>query len=329
MDSVLTFGLEATRWLQSTFPQLDAFFRLMSALGQEEFYLIFLPLIFWCWDKRLGKYLVYVFLFSAGLNALGKHLLRGPRPYWLDATLSLSESADYGVPSGHVQLTTTIYGFLAAWFKRGWVTLLAIFMIVAMALSRIYLGVHFVHDTVAGFLIGLLVLIGFFVWFRYRSSQYNKLILGQKLFLALVVPVGLAVVYVIGLLIIGQTNPAVAWATFIANAEKEGFDAMSTALGALLGFGIGIQLEASRVRFQVEGPIWQRALRYVMGLVITAVIWLGLGAVFPDDPLWLAVPLRIFRYFLVTMWMSYYAPAVFVRLKLASASPEPEIKLEL
>ena len=61
----------------------------------------------------------------------------------------------------------------------------------------------------------------------------------------------------------------------------------------------------------------------------TAVIWLGLGAVFPDDPLWLAIPLRILRYFLATLWMSYYAPALFVRLRLAAASPESEIKLEL
>ena len=258
MEPVFTFGLEATRWLQGTFPQLEGFFRFMSALGQEQFYLIFLPLIYWCWDKKLGKYLVYVFMISAGLNALGKHLLRGPRPYWLDASVGLSAPMDYGVPSGHAQLTTTIYGFLAVWLKRGWVTWLAIFMIVAMCLSRVYLGVHFVHDVAAGFLIGLLLLIGFFVWYRYRSAQFNKLILGQKLFWAIVVPVVLAVVYVVGLLIIGEPNTAVTWAAFIPDAEREGIDAMMTALGALLGFGIGMHLEASRIRFKVDGPVWQR-----------------------------------------------------------------------
>lgn len=329
MEPIFTFGLEATRWLQHTFPQLEGFLKFMSALGQEEFYLIFLPLIYWCWDKRLGKYLVYVFLFSTGLNAMGKHLLRGPRPYWLDASLGLSQSSDYGVPSGHAQLTTTIYGFLAGWLKRGWVTLLAVFMIVAMCLSRVYLGVHFVHDVAAGFLLGLLLLIGFFLWYRYGSGQYNKLILGQKLFWSLVVPLMLAAVYVIDLFIIGEPNTAVPWAAFIPDAEREGIDAMTTAFGALLGFGIGVHLEASRVRFKADGAIWRRALRYVLGLVVTTVLWAGLRAVFPDEPLGLAIPLRVLRYLLVTLWMSYYGPALFVRLRLAEASPESEIKLTL
>lgn len=329
MEPILTFGLEATRWLQGTFPQLEGFFKFMSVLGQEEFYLVFLPLIFWCWDKKLGKYLVYVFLFSNGLNSMGKHLLRGPRPYWLDSSLMLSEETSYGVASGHAQLTTTIYGFLAGWFKRGWVTWLAVFMIVAMCLSRVYLGVHFVHDVVAGVVIGLVVLIGFFVWYQHRSSQYNKLILGQKLFWAIVIPAAMIIVYVIGLLIIGDPDTAVTWASFIPEAELQGIEGMAVTFGSLLGFGIGIHLEASRVRFKVDGPVWQRALRYLLGLVGTAVIWAGLRMVFPSDPLWLAIPLRVLRYFLATFWMSYYAPALFVRLKLANASPESEIKLEL
>ena len=329
MEPVFNFGLEATQWLQSTLPQLEGFFKFMSALGEEEFYLVFLPLIFWCWDKRLGKYLVYAFLFSNALNAIGKHWLRQPRPYWLDSSLMLSEEPSYGIPSSHVQLTTTIYGFFAGWFKRGWVTWLAIIIIAAMSLSRAYLGVHFVHDVATAFLIGLAILIGFFVWYRYRAAQYNKLILGQQLFWAIVMPLVLVVVYGIGLLIIGEPNTAVAWAAFIPDAERESIDSIATAFGALLGFGIGIHLEASRIRFKVDGPIWQRGLRYLLGLLGTIVIWAGLRMVFPSDPLWLAVPLRVLRYLLATLWMSYYAPALFVRLKLASASPESEIKLEL
>jgi hypothetical protein len=104
---------------------------------------------------------------------------------------------------------------------------------------------------------------------------------------------------------------------------------MAVAFGSLLGFGIGMHLEASRVRFQVDGPIWQRALRLLLGVAVTAVIWLGLRVVFPSEPLWLGMPLRVLRYFLATIWMSYFAPATFVKLKLASANPEPEIKVTL
>lgn len=329
MEQIFTFGLEVTQWLQDTLPQLEGFFKLMSSLGEENFYLIFLPLIYWCLDKRLGKNLVYVFLFANGVNVLGKQAFRGPRPFWLDSSIGLSETEGYGVPSGHMQLTTLIYGFLAVWYRRGWLTFLAVFMLVAMGLSRIYLGVHFVHDVAAGFLIGLAILIGFFVWRRYSGSRFDKLILGRKLFWAVMVPLALAVVYAIVRLILGEPDTAVAWAASIPAAELAALEGMATSVGALLGIGIGINFEASRIRFMVDGPVWQRAVRYLLGLVVTVAIWAGLKEVFPADPVWLAVPLRVLRYFLLTLWMSYYGPALFVRLGLASARPESEIKLTL
>ncbi|MCA9977982.1 MAG: phosphatase PAP2 family protein, partial [Anaerolineales bacterium] len=273
MEPILAFGLEVTKWLQGTFPQLVGFFKLMSALGEENFYLVVLPLIYWCLDKKLGKNLVYIFLLADGINVLGKHAFRGPRPYWLDPSVGLSESGGYGVPSGHTQLTTVIYGFLAVWYKQGWLILLAVFMIVAMGLSRIYLGVHFVHDVAAGLLIGLVILTGFFVWRHYSGSRFSKLILGRKLFWAVMVPLVLAVVYVIVRLIIGAPNTAVAWAAYIPDAELNGLEGMATAFGTLLGLGIGINLEASRTRFMVDGPIWQRALRYLLGLAVTVAIY--------------------------------------------------------
>jgi hypothetical protein len=171
--------------------------------------------------------------------------------------------------------------------------------------------------------------VGFFIWHHYWASRYNKLILGQKLFWSLIVPLALAAVYAIGLLIIGEPNTAVSWSAYIPDAEREGIEAMATAFGALLGFGIGIQLEASRVRFMIDGPVWQRALRFLLGIAVMVGLWAGLREVFPSDPQWLAIPLRVLRYLLVTLWASYYAPAVFVRLKLAQASSESEIKLGL
>ena len=97
----------------------------------------------------------------------------------------------------------------------------------------------------------------------------------------------------------------------------------------MLGAGIGLVLERTRIRFLVDGPIWQRAVRYLLGIVVAGVIWAGLGQVFPDDPLWLALPLRLLRYSLLTLWVTYYAPWVFVKLKLAQAKPDPGIEMTL
>lgn len=329
MDPIYEFGLETTRWMQAAYPQLASFFRLITSLGEENFYLVVLPLIYWSLDKRLGKQVGYVFLFSVAINTLLKHALRQPRPFWLDNSLGLVEAGGYGIPSGHTQYTTVLYLFIAAWVRRGWVWLLAILLVIAMGLSRIYLGVHFVHDVVAGLLVGLILLGGYLLWLRYGYPGFAKRILGQRMLVVVLVPLGLTAVYATILLLIGQPDLSVPWAEFVPTAEASSLQEMATAVGSLLGFGIGILLEGSRVRFRTEGTLWQRIGRYVVGIVVTVAIWAGLRVVMPSDPLWLAIPLRILRYFLTLLWVSYYAPMLFVRLRLAEADPEPEISLKL
>jgi hypothetical protein len=66
-----------------------------------------------------------------------------------------------------------------------------------------------------------------------------------------------------------------------------------------------------------------------VGIAGTLIIWKGLGAVVPKEPLALFVPMNTLLYGLVALWVSYYAPWVFVRFKLADARPEPEISLTL
>lgn len=329
MDAILQFGLDATRWMQSTLPQLESFFQFISTLGLEEFYLALFPLVYWSVHKELGRALAYVFLLSTALNQVVKHALRQPRPFWLDPSLEKFTDYGYGVPSGHVQFTTTIYLFIAAWVRRRWLWLFAFALIIVMGVSRVYLGSHFVHDTLVGFLLGLLILAGYFIWQRRYMAGFNKRILGQRLLAAIMVPVGLTAVYLIIRLIIGEPNTNVDWASYIPIAELESVEGVVTAVATLLGAGIGLVLEPSRVRFLVDGPIWQRAVRYLLGMVIAGAIWAGLGQVFPDDPLWLALPLRLLRYTLLTLWVTYYAPWAFVKLRLAQAKSDPGIDLTM
>ncbi|MCB8924526.1 MAG: phosphatase PAP2 family protein [Ardenticatenaceae bacterium] len=329
MDALLQFGLDASHWLQSTLPQMDAFFKFISTLGLEEFYLALMPLIYWSVNKEMGRALAYVFLLSNVFNNMLKHAFREPRPFWLDPTLERFTDFGYGMPSGHTQFTTTIYLFLAIWIRRRWMWLLATALIILMPLSRVYLGSHFVQDVAVGFLLGLLVLGGYYFWERRYMTGFSKRILGQRLLTAVAVPVGLTAVYLIIRLIIGEPDTTVAWASYIPVAELESLEGMVTAVATVLGAGIGLVLERTRIRFLVDGPIWQRAVRYLLGIVVAGVIWAGLGQVFPDEPLWLALPLRLLRYTLLTLWVTYYAPWVFVKLKLAQAKPDPGIEMTL
>lgn len=329
MESLRDFSLEVTRWLQENYPQLESFFLIISGIGRFEFYLAVITLIYWCIEKTLGRSLAYILSFSFLINGILKHAVRDPRPFWLDSTLGLTTERSYGVPSGHAQAATVFYGFLAFWFRRAWVWILAILMILLMVLSRVYLGVHDIEDVLAGIFIGILILIGYYLWRRYMADRFANRILGQRLMIAVLVPIVLAMIYVVVLVIIGQPNEDVAWAEYIEFAEKASFDELAAEFGILLGFGVGFVLEVSRVRFMIQGPFWKRLIRYLLGLAGTVILWFGLDTIFPKEPLALAFPLRFLQAFLMAIWIAFYAPWVFVKVRLADARSEPEVTITI
>ncbi len=70
----------------------------------------------------------------------------------------------------------------------------------------------------------------------------------------------------------------------------------------------------------MSGPVFQRVLRYVIGLVGVIGIWAGLDALFLEGGTPLALGLRFIRYGLVGLWISWGGPLVFQRLRLMPSS---------
>lgn len=329
MEPLIEFGLEATLWLQTNFPQLAGVMAIVSELGRFEFFLILMPLIYWCIDKRHGKLLGYLLGITALVNAMAKHALRGPRPYWIEESLGLDREETYGVPSGHAQSATVAFLYFAAWARRRWAWLLALLLVFAMAVSRVYLGVHFVHDVVVGTGLGLVILLFFAIWMRSLHQSFQNRILGQRLLAILIVPILFAVIYVVLRVLIGAPAVNVAWAEYLDAAEIASVEDVTTYLGILVGLGIGFVMEASLIHFIIPASLKKKVARYLLGMAVTILIWRGLGAIFPAEPLWVGLPLRFLRYLLAGLWVSYYGPQLFVRLGLAEASPEPEVSLKV
>ena len=102
------------------------------------------------------RYWLLSLLLSVGggmlLNVLLKNAFHRARPQFADPILTLTS---YGFPSGHTMMATTLYGVLCVfavskihrWPMRLLAICLAIFLVLLVGFSRIYLGVHYLSDV--------------------------------------------------------------------------------------------------------------------------------------------------------------------------------------
>lgn len=125
----------------------------------------FLSLLFaWHLWRRQAHYWMLTLLLAVPpgmlLNVLLKHSYQRLRPSFEEPLLTLPT---YSFPSGHALAATVFYGVLASYLwirasgagQRAAVALGAVLMVSLVAFSRLYLGVHFLSDVVAGMMEGL------------------------------------------------------------------------------------------------------------------------------------------------------------------------------
>jgi membrane-associated phospholipid phosphatase len=159
MQPILEFGVRFIVAFQGLGAWLTQPAQFFTFLGTEDFFILALPILYWCVDSMLGIQVAVLLLVTTNLNAAFKLALHAPRPYWYSPKVrALASETSFGVPSGHAQTAATIWGLLAASLRKWWGWLIAILLTLLIGLSRLYLGVHFPHDVLLGWLIGGLLL---------------------------------------------------------------------------------------------------------------------------------------------------------------------------
>lgn len=117
---------------------------------------------------------------AAGLNVLLKDVFARARPaLWA----RIVDVKYYSFPSGHAMLSVVVYGMLgyllATHFRRWRIEILisTVILIVAIGFSRLYLGVHWPTDVLAGYAAGLVWLmtciLSIEIW-RHRGTLRTK-----------------------------------------------------------------------------------------------------------------------------------------------------------
>jgi membrane-associated phospholipid phosphatase len=325
MNAILDFGVRLIVAIQGLGGWLEQPMNIISFLGREEFFLVLLPLLYWCLDSRLGIRVAFILLVNTSINATFKLAFHGPRPYWYSTDVTrFAEETSFGVPSGHAQSAVAVWGMMAAWMKKRWAWLVAVIIAFLIGFSRMYLAVHFPHDVLLGWILG-----GLLLWLTLRFwdpvvAWAKKLNLGQQVLAAFAASLVLILLPLIPYLWLKFTNwqPDPAWASFATEAVS--LSGALTSAGTFFGLLVGLAWLSHRGGFKTTGVWWKLILRFLVGVVGVLVFYLGLdilfGLIAPDAEAVLPFILRFVRYSFVGAWVSAGAPWLFIRLKLS----EPE-----
>lgn len=318
MQNIIDFGIRFIAGLQALGDWQTLPMKFFSFLGTEEFYMLVLPVLYWCVSAGLGMRVAVILMLSGAFNDAFKLFFHGPRPYWVSADVKgLAAETSFGVPSGHAQNATAVWGIMAAWIKKGWAWIAALLIIFFIGISRLYLGVHFPHDVLTGWLIGLLLL-----WLTLRfwdpvTAWVKKQTPGRQVLVAFLSSLGLLLLPVIAYAwtkASGWQAPQ-EWASYAT--ESVTLDGAFTTAGTLFGLLVGAAWMAWLGGFQEKGVWWKLVLRYLLGVAGVLAIRYGLKFIFPEGETLLAWSLRYVRYACIGFWMTGGAPWTFLKLKLA------------
>jgi len=268
-------------------------FKGFTALGYLPFYMAFLPLGYWLWNKVMFTRLAVLIMVTAVVNAFLKDLFNDPRPA-IEFALDPGVGDSFGLPSGHAQVAAVTWFWLAWELKRYWFWAVAVVVVAGVSFSRLYLGVHDVEDVLAGLALGIgsLLLFAwllsdrFEAWHRLDGRVQLGIILAVQpiLWLLWPAPNGPGAVSAVGAFLVGW------WGGVLYDRHRLDFRRHPNALIALIAAASGLIVVFLGIGL-IEQPLLaaglgDNAARWVqmliMALFVTAIApWLfrrtGLG----------------------------------------------------
>ncbi len=282
---ILDTGIEIIQYLaQFRGPLVNAFFLAVSGLGSTLGYLVLFCILWWGFSWKLGARVFAALILSVYLNAVIKDWVAQPRPFVYAAIESVTRPGEFGFPSGHAQHAALVWSLLAAHFRKRWFTVFAAAMVLLIGFSRVYLGVHFPTDVLAGWLLGGILAKMYLRWSDRGIDWARRLSFEKQMLLALGVPMILTALH-------ATRNTAMA-------------------LGALGGALVGLVLGRRQRLYHDEDPAPTRRERLLIGLIGLPALYVALAAISPPEASRFYYLYLWTRFATVGLWVSYVVPNI-------------------
>ena len=260
--------MEVLYWLEGIrSPFLDTFFSLITHLGSETLFLAIAIIVFWCFSKTKGYYLMTVGFFGTLINQFLKLLCRIPRPWVKDPNFTIVEEAreaasGYSFPSGHSQSAVGTFGGLAATVKNKTLRIVFIVIAVLVPFSRMYLGVHTPADVLVGSACSVAMIFGFRFMIKGKGIPMMFGVMGAL---------------AVGFICFVEFFPFPA--DIDAHNYASGLKNAYTLSGCILGMAIAYFVDKKWVNFPVKAIWWAQILKTAVGLGLVLAVKSGTKSV--------------------------------------------------
>ncbi|MBQ2989732.1 MAG: phosphatase PAP2 family protein [Clostridia bacterium] len=286
-------------------PIFDALFSAVTHAGEETVFIIVGLLLFWCVSKQKGYFLLCIGLMGTVVNQLLKLIFRVPRPWVRDPAFTIVESAraeatGYSFPSGHTQISVSVYGGIARVFSHRLVRIACVLLCVLVPVSRMYLGVHTPADVFTSVAIALALIL---VMEPLVARGMDEPRVMRAIFAAMALLSA-------ALLLYAKYYP------FPAGSDMEniahGLSNASKMLGCTAGLALTYEMDSRYIRFDVRAPLFAQAVKLLVGFALLMAIKSGLKS--PLQALLGAGMGDFLRYFLMVAFAGCLWPLTFPRI---------------
>ncbi len=324
MDFFLNSGINFTLALQNIGDWIHPIMKVFTFLGTEDFFIIFLILI-WAIDYNLSVRLGIMLMLTSSINSFLKMAFHLPRPYWVDNRVKDLGGIEgsFGAPSGHSQAPVSLYGLFASALKSQWGKILVWSAVFLIGISRMILGVHFYLDVLIGWAFGFIILWAYLKYEPAIKNWFSKKEMAEKILAVF----GVSMFLLLANFAIRALNADfVMDATWLSNAEAahpgEALHPFSMATplstsATLFGLAVGYFWINKDGNYQPDSNYSKKLLIFIIGLVGVLAIKMGLSAIFPSGENLTGYFFRYLRYSLIGFWIMGLAPWLLLKMKLA------------